>query len=394
MPSSRISALVATALLIPLLRNADPALEYSGPPGSSKPFLSATSGGALLATWFEPRDSGRFALRIAARRNGRWMPAATVAESARFFVNWADFPSAIETGAGSWVVHWLEKTESRPYAYHVRLSTSSDRGRTWSDPITAHSDRSPTEHGFVAMLPTRAGGAELIWLDGWRTADSVRGPMTLRGGTLDPGGRMREETELDGRVCDCCQTALAETSEGLIAVYRDRSSEEVRDIAVARRIAGRWTSPATLNRDGWTYRACPVNGPAVAAAGREVAVAWFTGVDGTPRVKLIRSRDAGASFGQPVQIDDGSPLGRADVELLGDGSALVTWLEIVGDRAEWRVKRVGRDGKVRDRWTVGSAPRTREAGFARSAVVDRDFYLAWAEAGPGGGVRIHRLRIP
>lgn len=388
---------VATSSALPS-SPATPDLEFSGPAGSAEPFLTATPGGGLLATWFEPREGDRRALRIAERTNGRWSAPATVAEREGFFVNWADFPSATRTTDGRWVVHWLEKTAARSYAYHIKVSSSADRGRTWTAPVSPHGDLSPTEHGFVAMLPGPDGRVDLVWLDGRQTADTTvhgaHGPMALAAGSLEPGGRVAPDAILDARVCDCCQTALARTSEGLIAVYRDRSEDEVRDISVVRQVNGRWTSPVKVSSDGWVYRACPVNGPSVAADGRTVVVAWFTSADGKPRVKLVRSRDAGATFGAPFQVDDGNPLGRTDVELLPDGSALAVWLEIVGDQAEWRVKRIRPDGSVVSRWTIGSAPRTRQAGFARTGMSGGDLFVAWTAPGPSGGVRIERLASP
>lgn len=375
-----------------------PVLEFSGPAGSAEPFLTATQNGGLLATWFEPREGDRRALRIAERSNGRWSAPVTVAEREAFFVNWADFPSATRTTDGRWVVHWLEKTAVKSYAYHIKMSSSADRGRTWTASVSPHSDRSPTEHGFVAMLPGSNGGVDLVWLDGRQTADTVahgaHGPMALAAGSLDRAGRAALDTIIDARVCDCCQTALARTSGGLIAVYRDRSEDEVRDISAVRQVNGRWTSPVKVASDGWVYRACPVNGPTVAAQGRQVAVAWFTSADGKPRVKLARSDDAGATFGAPLQVDDGEPLGRTDVELLPDGSSLVVWLEIVGDQAEWRIKRFLADGRVVSRWTLGSAPRTRQAGFARTGLAGGDLFVTWTAPGPSGGVRIERLPSP
>jgi len=377
---------------------ADPVLEFSGPPGSAEPFLTATADGGLLATWFETREGERRALRISERRDGRWSAPVSVAESEKFFVNWADFPSATQTTDGRWIVHWLEKTAAKSYAYHIKMSGSADRGRTWSAPVSPHSDLSATEHGFAAMTPAPGGSVDLIWLDGRQTVDTVthgaHGPMALAAGSLDPKGRVLPDAILDGRVCDCCQTAVARTSEGLIAVYRDRSEDEVRDISAVRRVNGKWTSPARVASDGWVNRACPVNGPAVAALGRQVAVGWFTSADGKPRVKLVRSRDAGATFGAPIQVDDGNPLGRTDVELLPDGSVLAVWLEIVGDQAEWRIKRIRPDGAVASRWTVGSAPRTRVAGFARTGMSGGDLFVAWTSPGPAGGVRIERLGAP
>lgn len=393
-----LAALLAATSSSTAVPPADPVLEFSAPAGSAEPYLTATAGGGLLATWFETREGNRRALMIAERSQGRWSTPATVAERESFFVNWADFPSAARTTEGLWVVHWLEKTAAKSYAYHIKMSTSADRGRTWTPPVSPHRDLSPTEHGFVAMIPGVKGGVDLVWLDGRQTADTAvhgaHGPMALAAGSMDPSGRVLPDAIVDARVCDCCQTGLARTSEGLIAVYRDRSEEEVRDIASVRQVNGRWTSPVKVASDGWVYRACPVNGPSVAADGRTVVVAWFTSADGKPRVKLARSGDAGATFGGAIQVDDGNPLGRTDVELLPDGSALAVWLEIVGDQAEWRVKRIRGDGNVIGRWTIGSAPRTRQAGFARTALSGGDLFMAWTAPGPSGGVRIERLPSP
>jgi hypothetical protein len=392
MPASRSVCLLLLALGAEAPRQRPADLDFSGPPGSGKPFLTRSESGGLLATWFEPRGETRFALRLAERREGGWSEPVTVAERDNFFVNWADFPSVTALSGGRWLVHWLERTATKPYAYHVRVSLSADRGKTWTAPMSPHADRSETEHGFVAMEPRPDGGADLVWLDGRQTASG--GPMGLGYATVDPRGQPGPDRILDPRVCDCCQTALTRTRDGLLAVYRDRSDGEVRDIAVVRQVGGRWTAPVPVASDGWVYRACPVNGPSVAARDRDVAVAWYTEGGGTPRVRLARSSDAGASFGPPVPVDDGRPIGRAELELVPGGAAVVVWLERVRDAAEWRVKRFAPNGTVTGRWTLATVPPTREAGFARAARLDRDLFVAWTAPGPGGGVRIQRLPVP
>ena len=40
-----------------------------------------------------------------------------------------------------------------------------------------------------------------------------------------------------------------------------------------------------------------MNGPAVAAHGADIVVAWYTAAESVPRVRLVRSSDGGASFG-------------------------------------------------------------------------------------------------
>jgi hypothetical protein len=69
----------------------------------------------------------------------------------------------------------------------------------------------------------------------------------------------------------------------------------------------------------------------VAARAARVAVAWFTAAKDTPRLKMAFSDDSGASFGAPVVIDDGKPVGWPDVVMLEDGSTLVSWLERRGE---------------------------------------------------------------
>ena len=93
-------------------------------------------------------------------------------------------------------------------------------------------------------------------------------------------------------------------------------------------------------------------------------------------------------------VDDGNPLGRAEIELLPGGAALVIWLEITGDNAEWRLKRVARSGAIEARWTLGAAPRTRQAGFVRAALSEGRLFVAWTAPGPDGGVRVVRLDSP
>lgn len=134
--------------------------------------------------------------------------------------------------------------------------------------------------------------------------------MTLRYAAIDRKDNLSHEAELDNRVCECCQTSAAVTSDGPIALYRDRSQSEVRDIYIVRQVNGSWSAPQAVHADNWQINGCPVNGPSVAAAGRCVVVAWFTSVGDTPRVKVAFSEDAVASFNEPIQIDD-SPLTSA-----------------------------------------------------------------------------------
>jgi hypothetical protein len=138
---------------------------------------------------------------------------------------------------------------------------------------------------------------------------------------------------------------------------------------------------------------CPVNGPAISARGDLVAVAWFTGSNDQERINLAFSSDSGASFSRPIQIDDGSPVGRVGVNLSAAGDARVVWLERVGaEGAEVRLKTVRKDGVSIDATVITTTSAARTAGFPRIAAVGDDLVLAWTDPSEGSSVHVARVR--
>ena len=276
--------------------------------GSGEPCLAVSPTGVVYLTAFEKRGELGSALLISRLDGERWTKPAVVADSMDFFVNWADFPRLLALSPRDLVVHVPARSGADPYAYDVLLTRSRDGGVSWSAPMSPHRDGTKTEHGFVSLLP-ESGAARVVWLDGRNAAghkghDEGPGPdMTLRTAVVAADGSMRDETLLDGRVCDCCQTAAVAIPGGMLVAYRDRSAEEILDIALVRREDGRWSEPYALRADGWKTPACPVNGPALAARDERVAVAWYTEGSGRPQVKVAFSRDAGRTFGTPVRAD-------------------------------------------------------------------------------------------
>jgi hypothetical protein len=231
----------------------------------------------------------------------------------------------------------------------------------------------------------------LVWLDGRKTVGTThegRGDeMSLVHSTLDGEGRLGPETLLDGRVCDCCQTDAASAEGATVVVYRDRSEREVRDVSVVRFADGRWSEPWPVARDGWEINGCPVNGPAIAAAAAKVAVAWFTAANQKSRVNVAFSTDAGATFGAAIAVDDGRPLGRVDVVLLGDGAVLVSWLEQAEKGTELRVRRIAPAGARGEALTVADSSAARSSGFPRMVESEGEVVLAWRDAAEPPKVR-------
>jgi hypothetical protein len=350
-------------------------------PGSLAPVLSEGPEGGLVLSWLEPAGKGH-ALRFSVWRDAAWTRPATVMSSDSLFVNWADVPSVMLAGRDTLVAHWLRRTAGGTYDYGVRLARSIDGGKTWSKPVTPHRDGLTGEHGFVSLVPWPGGGTAAVWLDGRGMTAHGEDPtqsMTLRQAVLEPSGERGTETLLDARVCECCQTGAARAGDAVVVVYRDRSEREIRDIYSVRWEAGEWSDPRRVAADGWNMPGCPVNGPAIAAAGENLVVAWFTAPAESARVIVVWSRDGGRSYGPPVRVDEGSPTGRADVALLSDGSAAVCWIEGTGKEAAVRARRVSADGKLGPGITIARTSGARRAGFPRLVSLGDWIVCAWTD---------------
>jgi len=363
-------------------------------PGSSEPNLTVSEDGRVYLSWQEAVN-GAHELRFATLEGDSWSDARSIARGDDWFVNWADFPSLVVLPDGRLAAHYLRRNPTgERYHYDVEIRQSQDGGISWSEPVRPHRDGVPAEHGFVSLYPAGGGQVGVVWLDGRQYHARYGGSeeMMLQQTTLAADGTLGPEVLIDDRICDCCQTSWAITSRGPVIAYRNRSPEEVRDIYLARNVDGRWTTTA-VHADGWEIAACPVNGPAVAARDAGVAVAWFTAAQDTPRVRVAFSDDAGATFSPPIQIDSGDPIGRVDVLLLNDGSALVSWLErIDGEVAEIRSRVVSRAGAGPSNM-VARSTRARASGFPRMVLSGNEIVYAWTEAGDPSQVRVARARL-
>ena len=163
---------------------------------------------------------------------------------------------------------------------------------------------------------------------------------------------------------------------------------------MSRLVGGKWTEPSAVHDDNWRIAACPVNGPALSANGREVAIAWFTAVGDEGHVYTAFSSDAGETFGSPIRIDDVGAVGRVDVELLADGSAAVTWIEFANQRSEFRIRRAERTGAPSPSLAVSSIASGRSSGYPRLARRGNELIFAWTGPGEKSQVRTAVARIP
>jgi len=363
--------------------------------GSLAPrWLSGPADAAIGLSWLEPFGDGH-RLRAALFTDGRFETPRDIAAGDDWFVNWADTPGVFVDGNGAWTAYWLQRSGTSAYAYDIRLARSRDLGGHWQPLPSPHHDGTPTEHGFVSHFINTRGAPELVWLDGRNTLpgpNGAGGAMTLRTTTLGDDGRPGDSRVLDPRVCDCCQTAAARTADGPVVVYRDRSADDRRDIAIVRRIDGRWSEPRDVHADGWKIAGCPVNGPAVVASGRFVAAAWFTMAGEVARVRLALSLDAGASFAAPLEFATGTAIGRVDLAATANG-VVMTWMERTATAAALRMVRIDRTGRAARPQTLLPLDRGRISGFPRIRARGETLLIAWTATDTDQRPRVRAARL-
>lgn len=361
------------------------AIENPAAAGAAEPNLVSDARGGVWLSWLEPRPGGGYRFQLASLSGNRWSEPVTVTEGSNLLANWADFPSIFAARNGSLVAHWLERGEARG-SYGIRVSTSTNGGRTWTRPVIPHADSSAGEYGFVSFFDTPGGDVGMVWLDGRMAGGHApagqSASMALRS-TIFRNGTPGDQTVIDSRVCDCCQTSAARTSDGVLVAYRDRSDKEIRDTSVVRFSGGKWSEPVTVHGDRWEINGCPVNGPVVTASGNAAAVAWFTGVDNTPRTMVAFSTDAGKTFGSPIRIDAGATLGRLAMVMPSADRVLVSSLERSSGGAYLVLRDVRRDGQTSAPVEIAPATPDRSGGFARLARSGSRLVVAWTDVRPG-----------
>lgn len=348
-------------------------------------------------SWVEPAATGH-ALKFGVWRDGRWVRQGEVARGDNWFVNWSDFPSVVAIDGQFWLSHRLvKKTGGKAYDYDVVLSISSDAGQTWRTIGSPHHDGIAAEHGFAAIFPV-GQDAGIVWLDGrehLKKEERAKHPeksgnFNLRYTQIHRDGSMEAEQVIDSNTCTCCWPSVAVTADGPVAVWRGRTEGEIRDNRVALLRDGRWSAPMPLGDEGWEIAGCPVNGPAIAARGKQVVAAWFSAEGDRPRVRAAFSTDGGQHFGNPIEIDDMAPFGRIGLVWRDDKAAVISWMTAadgVTKNASLALRVLHTDGALGVIKRVADVSAGRDTGVPQMVANPAGLMLAWTNAAPDHGVR-------
>ena len=365
--------------------------------GSMAPDLVPAPGERVLLSWINRRGGRRNALQFASHTEeaGWQSQPRTIAVGNSLIANAADTPHLLATPDGALWAQWLQRQPDDAGGYDLVLARSRDGGMAWTQITRVNDDARPVEHGFAALWPEGADALGIAWLDGRAQGSgeahgpdghgAASGTMQLRANRFDMSLNRGADAQLDARVCDCCQTAVAMTARGPLLGYRDRSDDEIRDIAVTRLENGAWSAPKTVHADGWKIAACPVAGPALAASGDTAVVAWYSEAGGTPTLRLARSPNSGERFFAPITVDAGAAvLGRAAVGI-DARQVWVVWLREDAQAQTLMLARYAPDLSKRLQQIEVAKLGTRglASGYPKLAVDAGGAWLVWTDVAEG-----------
>ncbi|GAB2616981.1 exo-alpha-sialidase [Belliella aquatica] len=346
-----------------------------------EPYLFTSPQGEVYLSWIEQQE-GINNFKYSQLLDGQWSPPILIASGSDWFVNWADYPQLAAFEDGSLMAFFLQKSGAGTFSYDIK-TTFSKNGIDWSAPKTLHDDGTQTEHGFGSMIPCE-NNMLITWLDGRNTQggshdhanhDGHGGQMNLRGAVLTSDGEKLEDWLLDDRVCDCCQTSATLFENAPMVFFRDRSQEEFRDMGMVRFVDNSWQETQPVYNDFWQVQGCPVNGPRAASFGNTSAIAWYTGANARPEVKVSFIQTGASTFEQPIKIDLGSTIGRVDLALLDEETAVVSWME----DANIYVRAINKDGQLENPILVASSSAKRSSGFPQLTTQGENIILAWSD---------------
>jgi hypothetical protein len=347
----------------------------------SSPALAVAADGVPIVAWAAAQHGAGNQLYVA-RMSGD--PVAARANPPELAVDALHHSPRIAVASGGDVyLSWSSakpKPEGALFASDLRLSRSSDGGRTFAGHVRVNDDRA-LSHSFDGLAVAPDGTVLVSWLDSRAGGPNARAYLAR---VSDRGARVDGIVEVGADACVCCRLDLAPAPKDTVAVlWRRVFPGDIRDMVLSTsRDGGRTFADASLvHDDRWRITACPHRGGALGVDGRGRAYAsWYTeGRDGRPDLYFATSDD-GRRFGprRRLHTSTTSIPDHARMAVDRDGRAAIVWEDATAVRRQVLLRYTADGGRTLSRvHTLSSSIKA----WGPDIAVGRDgsFVAAWHE---------------
>lgn len=297
----------------------------------------------------------------------------------------------------TWAVTHPKISPDKPFSSDLRLSRSTDGGKTFAPSTLVNDDGLVINHTFDSIHIGSDGAIHVAWIDG---RDGKKDPATFIARSGDHGQTLTANTKLDDNTCVCCRTSVTSGPDGTLYVaWRKVLPGDIRETVVAHSTDGgsTFSAPVIVGNDRWVFQGCP-HRPASLGVDRQgrVYVTWYTeGDDETPSVYLAYSDDRGATFSekQKLNVSKGTFPDHPQMAVDREGRVIVAWeeqspvrREVVMSVSSDRGKTFNAPLKLNDKKGQTPSIAVNSQGTA---------VLAWMEhAMPGHKMVVQTLQLP
>lgn len=317
----------------------------SGPEGSVRAEMGAQAAfDAQGNLWAVHKVSGHIAVSRSADQGLSWSNPVLVTKAPEPTDTGSDARPKIALGAAGEIYLTWTKPMTKPYTGEIRFARSLDGGRTFSEPAVVHRDRQEITHRFDTIAVNSKGQLFVAWIDkrDLKPDTKLGGAAVYFAVSDDRGATFRGDFKVTDSCCECCRIALVPRADGAVtAMWRHIFSPNIRDHGTATLFADGRASPVErASFEDWRIDACPHHGPAIAAdASGQLHAVWFSAAPKSRGVFYGQLRKEGVNALRHVGSQQA---GHADIAVNGQKVA-VAWSEVADGRSRLRVM-ISRDG--------------------------------------------------
>lgn len=248
-----------------------------------------------------------------------------------------------------------------PHEGDVRLVRSLDGGKSFSAPVSVHTNNDAIVHAFGSIIVDPNGHVYAVWLDSRNRETARANKQPHRGISLyyavstDAGKTFSGDYRLADHSCECCRLGLAlDAQQRPVVMWRHIFEPNVRDHAIAQlSVNGMAREIERASFDDWRIDACPHQGPSIAyAADGTRHQAWFT-VKGDDAGIFYAAADKKGELGVPVRLGTNQAK-QAEVAVRGAAVAVV-WKQYDGESTALMARISADNGRT---WTQKEVART------------------------------------
>ena len=122
-------------------------------------------------------------------------------------------------------------------------------------------------------------------------------------------------------------------------------------------------------------------------------LAWFTGANEKPEIKVAISGDGGLTFGRVLKIPSQRPLGHVDIKLINGQTGIVSWLEWGDNKETLKICKITLNGCTKPQVITVNSPNG-SLNFPKISATSSDFFITWTQPLPDGRQTIRMLSAP